>query len=74
MAKNNKKSGYFVAQEDTAVFNVFDYTDFNDNGYYIGHNDMEGYHLNDFDIVAEFDNFEDAVAWMDDAEDKAYYQ
>ncbi len=68
------KKGYFVAQEDTNVFNVFAYADFNRNGYYIGHNDMEGYHITDFDIVAEFDGFEAAVAWADDAESKAYYQ
>ena len=74
MGNELKKSGYFVAQEDTNVFNVFDYADFNENGYYIGHNNLEGYHINDFDIVAEFDDFDSAVDWAENAEDELYYQ
>lgn len=43
---------FFVAQEDTNVFNVFSYDDFDEDGNYIL-NDNEGYSIEDFDIVFE---------------------
>lgn len=57
---------YFVAQEDTNLYNVFDRMDFDENGWYVNHENEDGYHIDDFDIVAEFKEFEQAVEWIDE--------
>ncbi len=57
---------YFVAHEDTNVYNVFDYEDFDLEGWYVNHENEDGYHINDFDIVAEFDDFDEACEWADE--------
>lgn len=64
MTMKNKR--YFVAQEDENVYNIFTRIDFNADGYYIGHDGEDGYHIDDFDIVAEFDSFEEACDWVDE--------
>lgn len=61
---------YFVAQEDTNLYNVFDYMDFDSEGYYVNHEGEDGYHLDDFYIVAEFDTFEEACQYK---EEREYY-
>lgn len=62
---------YFIAQEDTTIYNVFDYDEFDDDGYLDGHANEEGYHIDDFDIVAEFDTLDEANEWLDDV--NGYY-
>lgn len=58
---------YFVAQEDENVYNIFDReNDFDSYDYYAGHRNEEGYRIDDFDIVAEFDSFEEACDWVDE--------
>lgn len=57
---------YFVAQEDENAYNIFTKMDFNVDGYYEGREGEEGYHIDDFDIVAEFDSFEEACDWVDE--------
>lgn len=68
--ERKRKVAYFVAQEDDNTYNVFDYLDFDHDGWYAGHYGEEGYHLNDFDIIAEFSNFQDACDYVD----KLYYK
>jgi len=60
------KEKYFVAQEDTNIYNVFSVDDFGDDGFLIGHEGENGYHRTDFDIVAWFDSFEDACDWVEE--------
>lgn len=60
------KKNYFVAQEDTNIYNVFSVDDFDDDGFLIGHEDEDGYHRSDFDIVAWFDSFEEACEWVEE--------
>lgn len=60
------KMNFFVAQEDTDIYNVFSYDDFDENGDYLLHDNEEGYNLNDFDIVYESMNFDDCNEWIDD--------
>lgn len=57
---------YFVAHEDTNLYNVFDRLDFDSNGWYVNHENEDGYHETDFDIVAEFDDFADACNWVEE--------
>ena len=59
------KKDYFLAQEDTNLYNVFSVDDFGDDGFLVGHEGEEGYHRTDFDIVAWFDTFEGAFDWVD---------
>lgn len=56
---------YFVAQEDTNVYNVFCVDEFAEDGYLEGHNGEEGYHIDDFDIIAWFETFTEACEWVD---------
>ena len=60
------KSDYFVAQEDTNIYNVFSVDDFDDDGFLIGHEDDDSYHRSAFDIVAWFDSFEEACDWVEE--------
>lgn len=57
--------GYFVAQEDTNVYNVFAFDEFNDNGFLEGYDGEDGYNLQDFDIVGMFEDFNDANEWVE---------
>ena len=50
-----------VVQEGDDVYNIFNRDEFNDRGYLIGYGGMEGYHIDDFDIIAEFDTLEEAI-------------
>lgn len=59
------KMNFFVAQEDTDIYNVFSYDDFDENGDYLLHDNEEGYNLNDFDIVYESMNFDDCYEWIE---------
>lgn len=68
---NEQHKKYFIAQEDTTIYNVFDYDEFDDDGYLDGHANEEGYHIDDFDIVAEFDTLDEANEWLDDV--NGYY-
>lgn len=60
-----KKYNYFVADEGDGMYNVFAYADFDEDGFLIGHEDEDGYHYSDFDIVEWFDSFEEACDWID---------
>jgi hypothetical protein len=59
------KGQFFVAEEDTNLFNVFSIDEFDDDGFLLGHEDEEGYHISDLDIVAWFDDFNEACNWFD---------
>lgn len=59
------KMNFFVAQEDTDIYNVFSYDDFDENGDYLLQDNEDGYNLNDFDIVYESMNFDDCYEWID---------
>ena len=67
----DERKQYFIAQEDTTIYNVFDYDEFDDDGYLDGHANEEGYHIDDFDIVAEFDTLDEANEWLDNV--NGYY-
>lgn len=58
---------FFVVEEDTNLYNIFDTEDFDDNGWYMGHEDDEGYNIVDFedDIVFSSNDFDECVAWVD---------
>ena len=58
---------FIVIQEDTMMFNIFDSEDdFDENGWYQGHEGDDGYHLSEFieDIVYQADTFEEADEWV----------
>jgi len=38
------KKDYFVAQEDTNIYNVFSVDNFDDDGFLVGHENDDGYH------------------------------
>jgi hypothetical protein len=61
-----KEMKYFVVEEDTGVYNIFDVDDFDEDGYLHGYNGQEGYHRSDFDIVEWFETFCDAVNWEEE--------
>lgn len=58
---------FFVVEEDTNLYNIFDTEDFNDNGWYYGYVGEEGYNIVDFedDIVFSSNDFDECVAWVD---------
>lgn len=56
---------WFVVDEGDEMYNVFSYYDFDEDGYYSGHEGEEGYHLSDFDIVFECKHFTDAERWIE---------
>ena len=60
-----RKYKYFVADEGDGFYNAFAYADFNENGYYNGHDGEDGYHIDDFDIVFECNHFIDACRWIE---------
>lgn len=60
------KKKYFVAQEDTNIYNVFSVEDFDADSYLWGHNGEDGYFIDDFDIVAWFNSFKDACEWVEE--------
>jgi hypothetical protein len=62
--KNEMK--YFVIEEDAGLYNIFSVDDFDDDGYLSGYNGQDGYHRSDFDIVAWFETFCDAVNWEEE--------
>lgn len=60
---------YFVVEEDENVFNIFDKEyDFDENGWYIGHEDEDGYHITDFfdNIVYEANTFDAATRYVNE--------
>lgn len=59
------KKQWFVVEEDTNLYNVFNVADFDEDGYYGEHNGEEGYHINDFDVVFESNHFDDCERWID---------
>jgi hypothetical protein len=59
------KGQFFVAEEDTNLFNVFSIDEFDDDGFLLGHEDEEGYHISDLDIVAWFNDFNKACDFVD---------
>ena len=54
-----------VVQEDEGLFNVFDRSMFDEDGYLEGFEGMEGYNIADMDIVAEFDSIEKAEDFIE---------
>lgn len=59
-----KEKQFFVAQEDTEIFNVFSYDDFDEDGNYLLNN-SEGYNIEDFDIVFESSDFNECQRFID---------
>ena len=56
----------FVADEGDGTYNIFSRDDFDEEGYYMGHEGEDGYHIDDFDIVYTTNSFEDAEAWVEE--------
>ena len=50
---------FIVVQEDERVFNLFERSMFDEDGYLEGYKGEEGYNIKDMDIVAEFDTFQE---------------
>ena len=61
----NRNYDFFVADEGDGVYNVFSYDDFDEDGYAFEESGVEGYHISDYDIVFESDDFEEACNWID---------
>lgn len=59
---------YFVVEEDTNLYNTFSVCDFDADGYLWGHNDEEGYHMDDYkeQVVFETDSFDEACKWVEE--------
>ena len=56
---------FFVTEEDTNLYNVFSVDDFDNDGYLLFYNGMDGYHISDFDVVYESNSFKDACKWIE---------
>ena len=56
---------FIVVQEDEGLFNLFERSMFDEDGYLEGYNGEEGYNIEDFDIVAEFDTMREAEDYID---------
>lgn len=56
---------FIVVQEDERVFNLFERSMFDEDGYLEGHEGEEGYNIKDMDIVAEFDTFQEVEEFID---------
>ena len=56
---------FIVVQEDGRVFNLFGRDMFDEDGYLEGYEGEEGYNIEDFDIVAEFDTMREAEDYID---------
>lgn len=56
---------YFVVDEGDGILNIFNRDMFSDHGYLEGHEYEDGYHIDDYDIVAEFDTYEAAVDYVE---------
>ena len=56
---------FIVVQEDGRVFNLFGRDMFDEDGYLEGYAGEEGYNIEDFDIVAEFDTMREAEDYID---------
>lgn len=61
----NKKSMWLVVDEGDGVLNVISECDFDSEGYLEGYAGQEGYHKDDFDVVAKFRRFEDACRYVE---------
>ena len=56
---NRFKGNYFVVDEGDC-YNAFDLDMFDKDGYLEGHKGEAGYHLDDYDIIHWFDDFDAA--------------
>lgn len=56
---------FIVVQEDEGLFNLFERSMFDEDGYLEGYDGEEGYNIEDFDIVAEFDTMREAEDYID---------
>ena len=56
---------FIVVQEDEGLFNLFGREMFNDDGYLEGYEGIDGYNIEDMDIVAEFDTMQRAEYFID---------
>jgi len=63
MSQDRKQ--WFVVEEDTDLYNIFNLADFDEDGYYADHNGEEGYHIDDFDVVYESNRYENCERWID---------
>ncbi len=61
-----KEKQWFVVEEDTDIFNVFNVADFDEDGYLANHKGEEGYHISDFDVVYESNRYENCERWIDE--------
>ena len=56
---------FIVVQEDEGLFNLCGREMFNDDGYLEGYEGIDGYNIEDMDIVAEFDTMQRAEDYID---------
>ena len=56
---------FIVVQEDEGLFNLFGREMFNEDGYLEGYEGIDGYNIEDMDIVAEFDTMQRAEDYID---------
>ena len=56
---------FIVVQEDEGLFNLFGREMFNEDGCLEGYEGIEGYNIEDMDIVAEFDTVQRAEDYID---------
>lgn len=63
---NRFKENCFVVDEGDGCYNAFALDMFDKNGYLEGHAGEMGYHLDDYDIVAWFNDWEDACQFAED--------
>ena len=54
-----------VVDEGDGMYNIFTRDDFNENGYLSEYDGVDGYHVDDFDIVAEFDTLDEAIKFTE---------
>ena len=57
---------FIVVQEDEGLFNLFEKSMFNEDGYLEGYEGIEGYNIKDMDIVAEFNTMKQAEDYIDE--------
>ena len=56
---------FIVVQEDEGLFNLFDRAMFDEDGYLEGYEGMEGYNIDDMDIIAEFNTLKQAEDFIE---------
>lgn len=57
-----------VIDGGNGMYIIFNRDEFNDNGYLSEYDGVDGYHIDDFDIVAEFNTLEEAIKFTESHE------